>query len=133
MPISSVVYAKDNYIQRSVSNTSWKEYNNDIIHLTEKDGQWSVYDSNQDIYYPLGEYRPETLELTVVQDQVTIRSIRILKKGDILLDETYENSDPTQNAWLVAFLFLSRLCIWNPNIGMGCSFLWACCLLNLHH
>ena len=49
MPISSVVYAKDNYIQRSVSNTSWKEYNNDIIHLTEKDGQWSVYDSNQDI------------------------------------------------------------------------------------
>ena len=59
MPISSVVYAKDNYIQRSVSNTSWKEYNNDIIHLTEKDGQWSVYDSNQDIYYSLGEYRPK--------------------------------------------------------------------------
>lgn len=122
MPISSVVYAKDNYIQRSVSNTSWKEYNNDIIHLTEKDGQWSVYDSNQDIYYPLGEYRPETLELTVVQDQVTIRSIRILKKGDILLDETYENSDPTQNAWLVAFLFFIASLYLEPKHWYGLLF-----------
>ena len=122
MPISSVIYAKDRYIQRSVSNTSWKEYNNDIIHLTEKDGQWSIYDSSQDIYFPLGEYRPETLELTVVQDKVTIRSIRILKQSDVLLDETYKSSAPTKNALMVAFLFFITSLYLEPKYWYGLFF-----------
>ena len=122
MPISSVIYVKDNYIQRSVSNTSWKEYNNDIIHLTDKDGQWSIYDSNLDIYYPLGEYRPETLELTVVQDQVTIQSIHIVKQDDVLLDEIYINSTPIENALMVAFLFFITSLYLEPKYWYGLLF-----------
>ena len=105
MPISTVLYTKDGYVRRSLVHAQWQKYPSTILHLKEYKNQWSIYDAQKDKYYPMGAFRPATLEMALLGDQAVVQSLRILKNDVVLLDETYQSSPPYPAAIIIGILF----------------------------